>query len=83
MTNIICNRLHMKTHIVAGCYVHSLPARPAKVPRGLAHIDPWDTLSGLVVRVNGLNPGMVSEQESAVCANMRCCMLLELVCDSA
>ncbi|CAM9175468.1 unnamed protein product [Pylaiella littoralis] len=30
----------------------------AKVPPGLAHIDPWDTLSELVVRVNALNPGM-------------------------
>lgn len=38
------------------------------MPRGLAHIDPWDTLSELVVRVNGLNPGMVSEQQSAMAA---------------
>eukprot|EP00903_Cladosiphon_okamuranus_P009331 g8899.t1 len=30
----------------------------SKVPRGLEHIDPWDSLSALVVRVNGLNPGM-------------------------
>lgn len=76
MMKISCNILHMKTHIVAGCYVYSLPAHPAQVPRGLAHIDPWDTLSGLVVRVNGLNPGMVSEQKSAVRANKRWYMLL-------
>lgn len=44
--------------------LNSVLCRPTQVPRGLAHIDPWDTLSTLVVRVNGLNPGMVSEQES-------------------
>lgn len=40
----------------------ALLVRYVQVPKGLAHIGPWDTLSELVVRINGLNPGMVSEK---------------------